>query len=188
MNNLSDAEIIDSVRKGNRNDFSMLIDRYKNKAYSMVVRMLKNNMEAEEVLQDCFLKAYYGLNSFRQEAKFSTWFYRIVYNTALTRLAGKKRKINAEMGSMDDYSDTLPADDYKVTEQMDTGEILSKLVQKLPANYAAAINMFYINDMSCEEIAAIMNISAGNVKVILHRSRNALKELIQKNNLAGELL
>jgi RNA polymerase sigma-70 factor (ECF subfamily) len=187
MNNLSDAEIIDSVRKGNRNDFSMLIDRYKNKAYSMLIRMLKNNMEAEEVLQDCFLKAYYGLNSFRQEAKFSTWFYRIVYNTALTKLVGKKRKINAEMGSLDDYSDILVADDYNVSDQTDTGEILSELVQKLPANYAAVINMFYINDMSCEEIASVMNVTTGNVKVILHRSRNALKDLIEKNNLTGEL-
>ena len=188
MNNLSDVEIIDSVRKGNRNDFSMLIDRYKNKAYSMLVRMLKNNMEAEEVLQDCFLKAFYGLNGFRQEAKFSTWFYRIVYNSALTRLGGKKRKINAETGSIDDYYDLPGQDDFKVTERMNTEEILSELIQKLPANYAAAINMFYINDMSCEEISIVMNISLANVKVILHRSRNALKDLIMRNNLAGELL
>ena len=80
MKNLSDNEIIESIKKGNHSDYSLLIDRYKNKAFSLLKRMLKNEMEAEEVLQDCFLKAFYGLNSFKQEAKFSTWFYRIVFN------------------------------------------------------------------------------------------------------------
>ncbi len=97
MRELTDAEVIESVRKGNQSDFEILVDRYKNKAFSLLCNMLKDNMEAEEVLQDAFLKAYYGLNNFKQEAKFSTWFYRIVYNTALTRLSAKKRKIEKEM-------------------------------------------------------------------------------------------
>ena len=73
MKNLTDIEIIESVKKGNQSDYALLIDRYKNKAFSLLVRMLKNEMESEEVLQDCFLKAYNSLDSFRQESKFSTW-------------------------------------------------------------------------------------------------------------------
>ncbi len=92
MKNLSDLEIIESVLRGNHSDFSLLINRYKNKAFSLLKRMLKNEMEAEEVLQDCFLKAFNGLKSFKQESKFSTWFYRIVYNSALTRLSSSKKK------------------------------------------------------------------------------------------------
>ena len=80
MKNLTDIEIIESVQKGNAADFAILVDRYKNKAFSMLKRMLKNEQEAEEVLQDCFLKSFQSLNSFRGDAKFSTWFYKITYN------------------------------------------------------------------------------------------------------------
>lgn len=92
MRNLSDQEIIDSVRKGNSSDYSILVNRYKNKAFSMLKRMLKNDFDAEEVLQDCFLKAYKSLVNFKGESKFSTWFYRIVYNSAVTKLSSQKRK------------------------------------------------------------------------------------------------
>jgi len=82
MNKLSDQEILDSVICGNQADYSIIVDRYKNKAFSLLKRMLKNEQDAEETLQDCFLKAYNSLSNFKGEAKFSTWFYRIVYNTA----------------------------------------------------------------------------------------------------------
>ena len=103
MRNLSDQEIIDSVRKGNESDYSIIVDKYKNKAFSMLKRMLKNEFDAEEVLQDCFLKAFKSLSTFKGEAKFSTWFYRIVYNTALTKLSSKKRKTETEMSSVEDH-------------------------------------------------------------------------------------
>ena len=102
MKNLTDVEIIESVKKGNQADYSILIDRYKNKAFTMLKRMLKNDFDAEEVLMDCFLKAYNNLNTFKFESKFSTWFYRIVYNSALTKLSSAKRKIENEMSSVDD--------------------------------------------------------------------------------------
>ena len=70
MKDLTDLEIIASVKRGNQSDYAIIIDRYKNKAFSLIKRMLKNELEAEEVLQDCFFKAYNALSSFRQEAKF----------------------------------------------------------------------------------------------------------------------
>ncbi|MEJ2195170.1 MAG: sigma factor, partial [Ignavibacteriaceae bacterium] len=76
MVNLPDQEIIDSVRKGNEADYSIIVDRYKDKAFSLLKRMLKNEQDAEETLQDCFIKAYNSLNNFKGESKFSTWFYR----------------------------------------------------------------------------------------------------------------
>ena len=84
MKNLTDFEIIESIKRGNHSDFSILVDRYKNKAFSLLKRMLKNDMEAEEILQDAFIKTFNGLKNFKKESKFSTWFYRIVYNTAIS--------------------------------------------------------------------------------------------------------
>lgn len=188
MKNLTDFEIIDSVKKGNHSDYALLIDRYKDKAYSLLVRMLKNNMEAEEVLQDCFLKAFNALDKFRQDAKFSTWFYRIVYNTALTRLSAKKRKIETEMTSVEDHLYLESDYDYHVSEKKDLSKFVHNIIEQLPVNYASVISMFYLENMTCEEIAQVMETTVNNVKVILYRSRNALRDLLIKNNYAEELL
>lgn len=187
MKNLSDLEIIKSVKNGNTADYSIIVDRYKTKAFSLLKRMLKNSMEAEEVLQDCFLKAYRALDSFKGESKFSTWFYKIVYNTALTRLALKKRKIENEMNSVDDYLLLQSKDDYRESERKDMSGFINSLVEQLPSKYSSVLNLFYLEGMSCEEISEVMEISVPNVKVLLHRSRNALRDIIVKENYLKEL-
>lgn len=188
MRNLSDQEIIDSVRKGNDSDYSIIVNRYKNKAFSMLKRMLKNEFDAEEVLQDCFLKAYNSLNSFKGEAKFSTWFYRIVYNTALTRLSSQKRKTEAEMTSVEDHFDLESKYNADDIEKKDIQEFVRDIITKLPERYSAIITMFYLNEMSVEEISEVMQITVTNVKVMLHRSRNSLRDLVLKSKLAEELI
>jgi len=188
MKNLTDYEIIDSVKKGNHSDYALIIDRYKNKAFSLLVRMLKNEMDAEEVLQDCFLKAFKSLENFRHESKFSTWFYRIVYNTAVTKLSAKKRKIETEMSSIEDHINIRSDYDFRSTEKKDLSAFVQTMIDQLPPNYASVISMFYLDNMSCEEIASVLETSVSNVKVILYRSRNTLRDLIQKNNYIEELL
>lgn len=188
MKNLTDVEIIESVKKGNQADYAVLIDRYKNKAFTMLKRMLKNEFDAEEVLMDCFLKAYNSINTFKFESKFSTWFYRIVYNTALTRLSSTKRKIESEMSSIDDLhylQSSYSADEFIDREN---SLLIKKLVNELPSKNAAVVSMFYLEEMSCEEISEVLEISTANVKVILHRSRNLLRDIIEKRNLLKEVL
>ncbi|HEX9741132.1 MAG TPA: sigma-70 family RNA polymerase sigma factor [Ignavibacteriaceae bacterium] len=188
MKGFSDQEVIESVKKGNHSDYAILIDRYKNKAFSMLTRMLKNRMEAEEVLQDCFLKAFKGLNTFKGESKFSTWFYKIVYNSALSRLSIQKRKTEMEMSSVDDHFDLISENDFNLTEQNDLSLYIKEMVNKLPANYASVISMFYLENLSCEEISEVMGTTVNNVKVMLHRSRSALKDILIKNKYREELL
>ena len=188
MKNISDFDIIESVKRGNSADFSILIDRYKNKAFSLLKRMLKNEFDAEEVLQDCFLKAFNSLSSFKQESKFSTWFYKIVYNTVLTKLSSKKRKIENEMSSVDDHFELEYKSNVNEIDNREMSELLKKLISQLPENHAAVVSMFYLDEMSCEEISEVVNTSVSNVKVMLYRSRNALKELIVNNNLMEEFL
>jgi len=188
MRNLSDQEIIDSVRKGNESDYSIIINRYKNKAFSMLKRMLKNEFDAEEVLQDCFLKAYNSLSNFKGESKFSTWFYRIVYNSALTKLSSQKRKIESEMSSVEDHFNLESEYRADEIEKKDVNELVHKTINKLPEKYSAIITMFYLNEMSIEEISEVMQITVSNVKVMLHRSRNSLRDLVLKSKLAEELI
>ncbi|MDP4173119.1 MAG: RNA polymerase sigma factor [Bacteroidota bacterium] len=188
MKNLSDIEIIESVKRGNQADFSLLVDRYKERAYSLLRRMLKNDFDAQEVLQDCFLKAYRSLDSFRQDAKFSTWFYRIVYNSALTFLSSKRRKEENEMTSLEDVLELKSYDTQIYAESENAAQFINKMVEKLPEKYSAIINMFYMDDMSLDDISKITGLSIVNIKVILHRSRNALRELILKHKYYEELL
>jgi RNA polymerase sigma factor (sigma-70 family) len=188
MRNLSDQEIIDSVRKGNSSDYSILVNRYKNKAFSMLNRMLKNEFDAEEILQDCFLKAYKSLNNFKGEAKFSTWFYRIVYNSALTKLSSQKRKTETEMTSVEDYINLESEYNSNEIEKLDVNHLIHKTISKLPERYSAIITMFYLNEMTIDEISEAMGLTVSNVKVMLHRSRNALRDLVLKTKLTEEIL
>jgi len=188
MKKLSDQEILDSVFRGNQADYSIIVDRYKNKAFSLLKRMLKNEQDAEETLQDCFLKAYSSLSNFKGEAKFSTWFYRIVYNTALTKLSSKKRKTENQMSSVDDHFDLISNYDFRSSERKDLSVFINDLVNQLPERFATVINLYYLNEMSCEQISKILDISVSNAKVILHRSRNALKDIIIEKNLVEELI
>ena len=142
MKDLSDFDIIESIKRGNHSDFSILVDRYKNKAFSLLKRILKNDMEAEEILQDSFLKAFNGLKNFKQESKFSTWFYRIVYNTALTKLSGKKRKIENEMTSIEDHLELESKIDYNQTEQKNISEIINSSVSNVKVLLYRARNTF----------------------------------------------
>ena len=114
MKHLSDIEIIESVKRGNTADFSLLIKRYQDRAFSLLKRLLKNEMDAEEALQDCFMKAFNALKDFRQDAKFSTWFYKIVYNTGLTLIASNKRKLEQEMTSIDEHFELAADDDNEI--------------------------------------------------------------------------
>ncbi len=186
MKNLSDIEIIESVLRGNQADFTLLVNRYKDRAYSLLLRMLKNEMDAEEVLQDAFLKAYRSMPGFRKESKFSTWFYRIVYNTGLSFLGKKQRKIDSDTSSIDEYFDLTSEDKSDEIENIQANLYLYKLIEKLPVRNALVVNLFYIDNMSLNEISQILDISLVNVKVMLHRSRNSLREMLIRHNFVRE--
>ena len=188
MNTLSDVEIIESIINGNEDNYAMIVDRYKDKAYTLVNGIIKNEMESEEILQDCFLKAFNSLNKFRNESKFSTWFYRIVYNTSLTRINNKKRKIESNFVSIDEVESELVNNNKYNYNDNDISETLSLAVGQLPSNYSSVINLFYLEQMNCNEISEIINTSVNNVKVLLYRARNALKKIVFENNYNEELI
>lgn len=188
MRHLSDIEIIESIKRGNVSDFSLLVNRYKDRAFSLLRRILKNELDAEEALQDSFLKAFNGLKDFRKDAQFSTWLYKIVFNTGLTVLSSKKRKIEQEMSSIDEEYDLGNYDNeiYGTTDNV--RQYVLKMVDKLPVRGALVVILFYMDGLSLNEISQVMGTSLVNTKVLLHRSRNALKDLLLKHNYQEEML
>jgi len=188
MTTYSDNELIKSIKNGNQSDYSKLVDRYKDRAFTLANSIIKNEMESEEILQDCFLKAFNSLNKFRFESKFSTWFYRIVFNTSLTRINNKKRNTESNFLSLDEFENTLTYDKINDYRKGEISEALSLLIRKLPNNYSVVINLYYLEQMSCNEIGTIIDESVNNVKVLLYRARNALRNIVFENNYTQELL
>ncbi|MCZ7601816.1 MAG: sigma-70 family RNA polymerase sigma factor [Melioribacteraceae bacterium] len=188
MKNLTDEQIIESIKKGNKGDFTLLVDRYKDKGFSLLKRILKNDLDAEEALQDTFMKVFSSLNSFRFESKFSTWFYKVTFNTGLTMAASKKRKIEKEMSSIEDHFELGHEDERIYSESENVKQYVMKLVDHLPPRNALLLILFYIDDMSLKEISDILEISLVNTKVLLHRSRNILRDMLLKHNYQEEVL
>ena len=194
MKKLSDQEIISSVLKGNDEDFKYLIERYKDRAFSLLKRILRNDMDAEEALQDSFIKAFKSLKSFKGEAKFSSWFYRIVYNTAMTKISNRKtdlKIVDIEFDDNDepinDLSNLYEENDTVFANLNSTEEFINKLLDMIPVKYSSVLTMFYIDELNIEEIAQSTGMTISNTKVILHRARNLLKSLAEKHNLINEL-
>ncbi|HOP51067.1 MAG TPA: sigma-70 family RNA polymerase sigma factor [Ignavibacteriales bacterium] len=194
MKKLSDQEIISSVLKGNDEDFKYLIERYKDRAFSLLKRILRNDMDAEEALQDSFIKAFKSLKSFKGEAKFSSWFYRIVYNTAMTKISNRKtdlKIVDIEFDDNDepinDLSNLYEENDTEFANLNSTEEFINKLLDMIPVKYSSVLTMFYIDELNIEEIAQSTGMTISNTKVILHRARNLLKSLAEKHNLINEL-
>ena len=175
----SDQLYIDKVLNGDTNAFAYLINKYKNMAYTLAIRVVKSHEDAEEVAQDSFLKAYEKLNTFKGNAKFSTWLYTIVYRNAITKIRKKKvSTTNIDEFVIENHSD---GDDFPQMEAIKNEEqqkYVREAVNKLPEKDALLITLFYMNDNSIEEIEEITGLSQSNVKVKLFRARKKLNQTL----------
>lgn len=175
MNQPDDNLLIKRILEGNTAAYSVIVDKYKDLVYSVVVKIVKSREEAEETAQDTFLKAYHALPSFKREAKFSTWLFRIAYNTAISKT---RRKLVTTLAIDDKLIDNYSTDEIRENiGQLDEEEqirILNKVIKLLGNEDQLLINLFYNSRQSVEEIASITGLSEANVKVKLHRIRKRL--------------
>lgn len=164
-------------------DFESIVDQFSERVYNHAYRMLGNREDAEEATQDVFLRVYRGLSEFRGDAQFSTWIWRITVNVCLT-LRGKKKPetVALETEEYEDcFKDTgVSSNPQTLLMEQEQKEALGKIISKLPAREAAAISLFYLDDMGYEEIAEVMNIPPGSVATALHRGRERLRALFLK--------
>jgi RNA polymerase sigma factor (sigma-70 family) len=180
----SDFEIIQKILVGDERAFSSLIDRHKDKAMTLAIRMLKNKEDAEESLQDAFVKAFTGLKYFEWKSNFSTWFYRIVYNTCCNALKKKKNKVFLESYSVElnDFPD-LPEGVFKSIidyESQEIKNIIKEEIENLDIIYSSILTLFYVQEFGYSEIVNITGYPLGTVKTKLSRGRNILCESVMK--------
>lgn len=182
---IPDDDIISRLRKGDAQAYAQLIDRYKDRGLSLALRILKSREDAEEALQDAFVKAYNGLPAFEGSSSFGTWFYRILYNTSLTALSRKKRRgAIFEPMEADDCADMANDDTPSAISGIETRDLMEKIsetLSRLPGKYSVMITMFYLQELSYSEISEVMQMPVGTVKTHLFRGRAMLQKEVQKD-------
>jgi RNA polymerase sigma-70 factor (ECF subfamily) len=177
---LSDDILIQQALAGEQTAYAALVRRYEHFAFTLAFRMVKNREDAHEVAQDAFLRAFRYLPDFRGDAKFTTWFYKIIYSTALNFL----RKQHPDLLSLDDANNpvSLPQTTEKnaaqVLESADRTKAIQQAIAQLGTEDASIITLFYLYENSLDEICQIMDLTMTNAKTKLCRARQRLKGLL----------
>jgi RNA polymerase sigma factor (sigma-70 family) len=181
QNKYSDTELINKVLGGDKAAYADLMKLHQRFVFTLALRFTKNREDAEEIAQDCFVKAYRSLNTFRNTSKFSTWLYSIVYTTAMTFLRKKRldvQSLDAEgvLPKVENRVSDLNADEVEHKSKM---VFVNKAIDQLLPDDAAVITLFYQGEQSLEEIGQALGMEVNTVKVKLHRARHRLKEKIE---------
>ncbi len=180
MSQFSDQHLIKRLKEGDKKVFRLLIDQYKHMVYTLALRVVKSEADAEEVAQDTFLKVYQSIGSFKGDAKLSTWLYKIAYHRSLDYVKRNKRKPQTYPLEWNAHLNFPEAENtWDHLEQMDRQEIIKKALAKLPAEDGVILSLFYFESQSLKEISAILNLSLSTVKVRLHRSRKRLASVLE---------
>lgn len=187
MKNNNDDYYIAQTLKGDTKSFGILVEQYQTMIFALAMKMLKHREEAEEVAQDTFVKAYKSLKMFTGKSKFSTWLYRIAYNTCLDRIKGNL-KFNNNIEIDDISSNQLTAVDsiFEGIERNERSVIIQDCMNKLPEDERVVLHLFYFEELSLKEIQDVLSISASNIKVKLYRARKKLFTIF-KNSVEHEI-
>ncbi|MGH9328082.1 MAG: sigma-70 family RNA polymerase sigma factor [Terriglobia bacterium] len=184
----SESSLVTEAKSGNNDAFEELVNRYEKKIYRLALRLTGNEQDAEDVLQETFLKAFEHLPGFRQDSRFYTWLVRIAVNEGLMKLR-KRRSDKAEPleGSTDEDGQFMPHDfrDWKpnpeqLMSQEEMDEILVKAAQTLSPNLRAVFFLRDVDELSTEETAETLGLTTGAVKARLFRARLQLREELSK--------
>lgn len=178
---ISDDVLIQQAQAGQQSAFAALVRRYERYAFTLALRFVKNREDAHEVAQDSFLRAFRYLPDFRGDAKFSTWFYKIIYSTSLNFL----RKQSPDIQSLDDENRPVKLQDVggenasDRMESLERNEAVKRAIKLLSHDDAGIITLFYLYENSLDEICQIMDLTMTNAKTKLCRARQRLKAILE---------
>ncbi len=182
----SERQIVSRILNNDRDAFRLLIEQYQHLVMHVVCRMVQDSRDREELTQDVFLKVHKYLKGFRHESKLSTWIARIAYNSCLSHLEKTKLLLYEDEAASNEWYDTaaisgISNEDANPEELMiftDTRTVVHKAVEQLPVILRTVLTLFYLDEMSVQEIAEVINAPTGTVKSYLFRGRKQLKEYI----------
>ena len=185
---ISDMVLVERFKKGSIEAFEEIVERYESKVYNLAMRFMRNQEDAEEVIQDVFTTIFRKVAGFEGKSAFSSWMYRIVINAAFMRLR-KRKQYNTV--SLEDLSPTARAfyldrevltnsrsDTISINRELRT--VLQSAISRLPAQYRAVFVLRDVDGLSNQEVGEILDLSIPAVKSRLHRSRLMLRKRLQR--------
>lgn len=189
-----DLELLGKFKKGDQHAFEFLVRKYKITVFNTIYSIIGNTQEADDIAQEVFLKVYTKAGSFKGESSFSTWLYRITVNRCIDELRRRNNKIisyETEFGEEEKLKlkDVLASKETDITEELTQKElqdIIQKAMNSLPEKDRIILTLKEIEGLSYNEIAQIMKISLGKVKIWLFRARQKLKEKLAFLYTEGE--
>ncbi len=171
-----DHELINKAVSGDPQALTVLIDKYKDLAFNLAVSIVRNGEDAMDIIQDSFLKVLENIGRFRNESKFSTWLYRIVYNRSIQYL-NKKRK--SDYINIDTVKN-IPYPDNSSEKREDYSKLI-ETINELEEREYTVVSLFYLNEKSIKDIKTITGLSTSNIKVILYRARKKLYQNLKSS-------
>jgi|CZKU01.1.fsa_nt_gi RNA polymerase sigma-70 factor (ECF subfamily) len=181
----SDEALADDARRGARNAFVVLVARYRDRIYRLAFRMSRNASDAEEIAQDTFLHAHRAIGSFHGESRFGTWLYRIAVNEALMRQRSARRRplesIDVLMPRFADVGATGGDQAESADELVDAKRVIRRVreaLDELDADHRAALVLRDLEELSAEDAADILGISAEALRQRAHRARMKMRVML----------
>lgn len=190
MVSLSDKELVSLAQGGEGLAFEELIRRHERRAHRVALRILRDHDDAADALQVAFFRLHVRLKRFRGESRFSTWLTRIVINAAIDGLRARQRRRTVPT---DPSELRAPHPDSAILQPVDAairGELrerLADLLDRLPEIFRTAVALRYLQDLSCEQIAAIQGCPTNTVKTRLFRGRKLLDLQMRESGAAAGL-
>ena len=179
---------IEALLSGDHREFEKMVRAESPRLFRIILRIVRDENEAESVMQEAFLQAFMRLQSFRREAKFSTWLYAIAINLAKGSLRKSMKVTQLQEEDIDRLQPTFVDGHYvesyeswkpdKVAELEDRKRIVHEGIDRLPEDYRSIVILRDIEELPTAEAAAILNISEGAARVRLHRARQALRAIL----------
>jgi RNA polymerase sigma-70 factor (ECF subfamily) len=196
----ADLDLIARLREGDTSALDELMARYSGQVFRLAYGVTRNAADAEEVVQDVFLRAFQKISGFEGRAALSTWLYRVTTNAALNRRRGKARQVEV---SLDELLPAFKPDGHRQGERSfvladwsatpenellssEGRAMLAEALDALPASYRAVLVLRDVEGLSNEAVAEMLEESLGSVKSRLHRARMALREHLTRRWWAAE--
>jgi RNA polymerase sigma-70 factor (ECF subfamily) len=176
-----DADLVRQTLCGNTAAYNALVQRYQRQVYNLAYRMLGNAEDAGDLVQETFLRAYGALASFRQDASFLTWLYKIASNLCIDQLRSRKAKSALSL-DVELEEGREPSADSRECGPEDNAvrgavqDVVHRAILNLPERYRVVVVMRHLQDMSVDEIARALDLPTGTVKTHLFRAREMLRD------------
>lgn len=176
---MTDEQVIAAVLSGDTEQFSILVDRYQHIVYSICYRYTQNATDAQDLAQEVFLTTFRRLDSFREQAKFSTWLYRLGVNRCIDFTRKRKRERVWQGGEVQDYmADSAPGPEDTAMRNEDA-RLLEDAIASLPERYKSVLVLYYTQDLPYAQIGEILKIPVKTVETRLYRARKKLREMLE---------